>query len=66
MTWIYNKRQYTLHIKGFCAMQGNPKNDCNWMELQSENEALEMDGVAAHKCKVCQNRLEKIINKKYK
>ena len=26
-------------------MQGYPKNDCNWMELQSENDALEMDGL---------------------
>ena len=53
MTWIYNKKQHTLHIKGYCAMQGNPKNDCNWAELQSENAALEIDGVAVYKCKVC-------------
>ena len=59
MTWIYNKKQYTLHIKSYCAMQGNPNYDSNWLELQSENEALEIDGVAVHKCKACQKKLEK-------
>ena len=49
MTWICNKKQ--------CKA---PLNDCNWIESKSENEALEMDGVAVHKCKVCQRNLEKI------
>lgn len=63
MEWVYNRKQYTLHITGCCHYQGNPKYDSNWIVLKSENDALEMDGVAVHKCKVCQKNLEKILRR---
>ncbi len=58
MEWVYNKKQHTLHIKGCCHVQGNYERDPNWILLKSEDQALEMDGVAVHKCKFCQKKLE--------
>lgn len=55
--FLYNEKTHTLHIKGYCQ---HTKGKTDYIQFNSENEALAYDGRAVGVCKICQKKREKM------
>jgi len=55
--YIYNPNTNKLHIKGLCC---HTKGKCmDYIEFDTEDEALAYDGRAVSMCKICQRKRER-------
>ena len=58
MKFIYNEKNYTLHIKDYCwHTKGNIS---EYKVFDTENEALAFGGRSLGMCKLCQKKREKM------
>lgn len=55
--FLYNKGTRTLHIKGYCH---HTKGKTDYIQFNSEKEALAYDGRAVGMCKICQKKREQL------
>ena len=54
--FLYNPKRHTLHIKGYCQFT---KSSCNeYIQFDTENEALAHDGRSVGWCKLCLKKRE--------